>query len=103
MNEGGFKLTKWTSGSEFVCANIQEDERAPASMIDFSQSESLKALGICRDTKEDNFFFDITTKVLTSNDAETKRNFLSIPSKLFDTMGLLFPFVIHAKIMFPEL
>ena len=62
MKAGGFKLTKWASNSEFVCVNIQEDERAPTSTIDFNQSESLKALGICWDTKEDNFFFDITTK-----------------------------------------
>ena len=55
MKAGGFKLTKWASSSEFICANIQEDERAPTSMIDFNESESLKALGICRDTKEDNF------------------------------------------------
>ena len=47
MKAGGFKLTKWASNSEFVCANIQEDARAPTSTIDFNQSESLKALGIC--------------------------------------------------------
>ena len=103
MKAGGFKLTKWASNSEFVCANIQEDERAPTSTIDFNQSESLKALGICWDTKEDNFFIDITTKVLTSDDPETKRSLLSIASKLFDPMGLLSPFVIRAKIMFQEL
>ena len=103
MKAGGFKLTIWASNSEFVCANIQEDERAPTSTIDFNQSESLKALGICWDTKEDNFFFDITTKVLTSDDPETKRSLLNITSKLFDPMGLLSPFVIHAKIMFQEL
>ena len=103
MKAGGFKLTKWASNSEFVCANIQEDERAPTSTIDFNQSESLKALGICWDTKEDNFFFDIATKVLTSDDPETKRSLLSIASKLFDPMGLLSPFVIRAKIMFQEL
>ena len=55
MKAGGFKLTKCASNSEFVCTNIQEDERAPTSTIDFNQSESLKALGICWDTKEDNF------------------------------------------------
>ena len=103
MKAGGFKLTKWTSDSEFVSLNIQEDERAPASMIDFNQSESLKALGICWDTKEDNCFFDITTKVLISDDPETKRNLLSIASKFFDTMGLLLPSVIFSKIMFEEL
>ena len=86
MKAGGFKLTKWVSNSEIVCANIQEDERAPTSMIDFNQSESLKALGICWDTKEDNFFFDITAKIFTSDDPETKRSLLSIASKLFDPM-----------------
>ena len=45
MKAGGFRLTKWASNSEFVCANIQEDERAPTSTIGFNQSESLKALG----------------------------------------------------------
>ena len=103
VKAGGFKLSKWASNSEFICANIQEDERAPTSTIDLNQSESLKALGICWDTKEDNFFFNIATKVLTSDDPETKRGLLSIASKLFDSMGLLSPFVIRAKIMFQEL
>ena len=43
MKAGGFKFISF----EFVCANMQEDERAPTSMIDFNQNESLKALGIC--------------------------------------------------------
>ena len=103
MKAGGFKLTKWASNSEFVFANKQEDERSPTSLIDFNQSETLKALGICRDAKEDSFFFDITAKVLTSDDQETKRSLLSIASKLFDPMGLLSPFVICDKIMFQEL
>ena len=100
MKAGGFKLTKWASNSEFLSADIQEDERVPTSMIDFNQSESLKAFGICWDTKEDNFFFDITTKVLTSDDPETKRSLLSVALKLFDPKGLLLLFVICAKIMF---
>ena len=103
MKAGVFKLTKWASNSKFVCANIQEDEMAPTSVIYFNQSVSLKALGIYWDTKEDNFFFDITNKALTSDDPETKRSLLSIASKLFDLMGLLSSFVIHAKIMFQEL
>ena len=41
LQAGGFKLTKWASNSEFVCANIQKDERAPTSMTDFNQSEAL--------------------------------------------------------------
>ena len=72
-------------------------------MIDFNQSESLKALGICWDTKEDNFFFDITTKVLNSDDPETKRSLWNVASKLFDPLSLLSPFIIHAKIIFQEL
>ena len=97
MKAGGFKLTKWASNSEFVCANIQEGERALTSMTDVNQSESMKALGICWDT---NFFFDITTKVFTGDDPETKRSLLKIASKLFDPVGLLSPFVM---IMFQEL
>ena len=36
MKAGGFKLTKWESNSEFVCAYIPKNERAPTSMIDFN-------------------------------------------------------------------
>ena len=103
MKAGGFKLTKWASNSEFVCANIPEDERAPTSTIDFNQCESLKALGICWDTKEDTLFFDVANKVNAIVDPETKRSLLSIASKLFDPMGLLSPFVIRAKVIFQEL
>ena len=103
MKAGGFKLTKWASNSEFVCANIPEDEKAPTSTIDFNQCESLKALGICWDTKEDTLFFDVANKIIDSVDPETKRSLLSIASKLFDPMGLLSPFVIRAKVIFQDL
>ena len=46
--------------------------------------------------------FSVPASVLTANDPETKRRLLSIASKVFDSMGLITPFTIRAKMLFQE-
>lgn len=49
------------------------------------------------------FLFKVPPSVLIVNDPKMKRMLLSIASKVFDTMGLITPFTIRAKLLFQEL
>ena len=46
MYRATFNLTKWSSNSEDVLNHIEKKDRAPNTLIDFSEKEPLKALGI---------------------------------------------------------
>ena len=94
MKSGGFHLTKWASNSEEVLKHIDPEERAPLLTVEFDKRESLKALGMSWETKKDQFYFDVASKISEGKDPETKRSLLSIASKIFDPMGLLSP---HSK------
>ena len=98
MERGGFNLTKWASNSKEVLSCIAKQDQAPSNTIDFSESEPLKALGICWNTISDSFLFNVPQSGLKMNDPETKRSLLSIASRIFDPMGLL-----KAKILFQDL
>ena len=105
MERGGFNLTKWASNSKEVLSHIAKQDQAQSNTIDFSESEPLKALGICWNTITDYFLFNVpqSDSVLKMNDPETKRSLLSIASRTSDEMGLLSPFTVKAKILFQDL
>ena len=75
----------------------------PTSTIDFNEREPLKALGMSWNTEDYVVFFDLSNRILNSDNPETKRSLLSLTSKVFDPLGLLTPFVVRAKILFQEL
>lgn len=103
MECGGFNLTKWASNSKEVLSHIAKQDQAQSNTTDFSESEPLKALGICWNTITDSFLFNIPQSVLKMNDPETKRSLLSVALRIFDPMGLLTPFTVKAKILFQDL
>jgi hypothetical protein len=102
MSCAAFNLTKWSSNSKDVLEHIEEKDRAPSSLFNFSEKEPMKALGICWGTDTDCFTFRIAQQILESKDPGTKRSLLSIASKIYDPMGLLTPFTIRAKILFQQ-
>ena len=68
-------------------------------MVD--ESSSTRTLGICWLPREDIFQFKLEDNF---NDVKaTKRNILSISSRLFDPLGLLCPIVTKAKMLLQEL
>jgi len=103
MERGGLNLTTWASNLKEVLSHIAKQEQAQLNTIDFSEIEPLKALGICWNTITDSYLFNVLQSVLKMNDFETKRNLLSIASRIFDPMGLLSPFAVKAKILFQDL
>ncbi|XP_033250890.1 uncharacterized protein LOC117189926 isoform X3 [Drosophila miranda] len=92
----GFELTKWFSNSPEITAS-----ESTAKPITISDSESTKALGISWLPTDDAFKFKIDNSVMGLR--ATKRNILSVTSKLFDPLGLLSPIVIKGKILLQEL
>ena len=103
MYRAAFNLTKWSSNSENVLNHIEEKDRAPNTLIDFSEKEPLKALGIGWNTLTDCFEFHVPTNRFLLRERETKRSMLSDASKLFDPMGILSPYTIRSKVMFQQL
>ena len=98
-----FNLTKWSSNSEDVLNHIEKKYRAPNTLIDFSEKEPLKALGIGWNTLTDLFEFHVPTNRFLLHERETKRSMLSDASKMFDPMGILSPYTIISKVLFQQL
>lgn len=91
-----FELSKWFSNSPEVTAS-----EGTVKPITISDSDSTKALGISWTPSEDALKFKIDTFVMVLR--ATKRNILSLTSKLFDPFGLLSSIVIRGKIPLQEL
>ena len=98
MKQGGFNLRKWKTNSKILQQKINLTEG------ESSESSKVKLLGIRWDTERDKFQFnfkEITTFVKSL--PPTKRSILRISAKVFDSLGLLSPFTIGAKILFQVL
>ena len=75
MYRATFNLTKWSSNSEDVLNHIEKKDRAPNTLIDFSEKELLKALGIGWNTLTDCFEFHVPTNWFLLHERETKRKY----------------------------
>lgn len=91
----GFKLSKWHSNCN-NCENVELIKH-----LVFENSDSTRALGIIWKPDEDNLCFEIENNF--ENVSATKRNILSISSRLFDPLGLLAPIIIRSKILLQEI
>ncbi|KAL9975992.1 hypothetical protein ACROYT_G013221 [Oculina patagonica] len=94
LERGGFRLTKWTSNSRELLANIPEDKRAqPTLNLDLDQLPIERALAVLWNIETDVFQF----KVLKPDKPATKRGILSTISSLYDPVGFVCPVVLEAK------
>ena len=104
MKKGGFELVKWYTNSKEMLDLIEPEIRGPTTLVPISrEEESLKALGVFWNTKDDTFLFNQGEKLSQAQDEGTKRSLISLASKLFDPLGFIGPFTIRAKIMFQQL
>ena len=94
LSSAGFNLTKWFS-------NHPKFEATTSGNKVLTDSESTKALGIHWAPKNDSFEFHLDSDF--ENLKATKRNILSVSSRLFDPLGLLCPIVVKAKVLLQEL
>ena len=94
LEEGGFRLTKWTSNSREVLASIPEDKRArPTVNLDLDELPIERALGVLWNVEKDVYQFE----VFKPDKPATKRGILSAISSLYDPMGYVCPVVLEAK------
>ncbi|XP_055917435.1 uncharacterized protein LOC129949807 [Eupeodes corollae] len=96
LKQGGFQLAKWYSNHPEL-HNAESTEKS----IKLDDSDSTKTLGICWQTKEDTFSFNLEDAFHDLR--ATKLNILSVSARLFDPFFLLCPIVTKAKILLQEL
>ena len=99
---GGFKLTKWVSNSRRVLSCTPADERAvEVKDLDLSKDAlpTERALGVQWCTDTDTFKF----RVKVPERPITRRGILSIVSSVYDSLGLLAPGILPAKLILREL
>ena len=107
MKAAGMKLRKWSSNNPVLAQRFKDDNvSAPEGQKDFSLEEdknpntNSSVLGIRWNSSEDYFTFHeqgILDKAISVR--PTKRNILSVASKLYDPPGWLSPFIIKIKIL----
>ncbi|XP_065361988.1 uncharacterized protein LOC135955564 [Calliphora vicina] len=91
----GFDLAKWFSNHPSYTDGLSEMN------LDFDDWDVRRALGLIWSTGRDLFTFKLEDNF--GHLPTTKRNILSISSRLFDPLGLLSPIIIRAKILLQEL
>ena len=114
MKEGGFDLKKWYSNSsdlldyinsqEVGCKRAEVEEVSYAKTLFPNNSDDRKVLGVVWDGLRDVLVFnfgDIIEEALRL--PVSKRSVLSIGARFYDPLGLIFPIIIFAKIMFQKL
>ena len=83
--------------------NIDPAERVSSPLVKFDSSEFLKALGVFWDLTSDCFRFLARNGIILCHDPMTKRNVLSLASKMFEPMGLISPLNVRGKIILLKL
>uniref|UniRef100_A0A1B0D8P4 Uncharacterized protein n=1 Tax=Phlebotomus papatasi TaxID=29031 RepID=A0A1B0D8P4_PHLPP len=98
LQEGGFRLRKWTSNSIQVLGTIDEADRA-ISQEEVYDSKSIMALGLNWTPGSDEF----SIVIQVPEKAMTKRQLLSETAKIFDPLGIITPVTIRFKIMYQKM
>ena len=92
LSSGGFNLRK------FVC-----NADSGVSVMSDSPPGEQRVLGVLWDVKQDEFVMDLSEIVRNVNTNVTKREIISIGSKIFDPLGFVSPVTIRVKLLFQEL
>lgn len=91
LKSAGLELRKWATNESSVLASL------PPEMLDLSPEH--RFMGIMWDAT-DSFSYPVID--LTSNDTITKRELLTLISKVYDPMGWMQPIIITAKLLMQE-
>ncbi|XP_077279448.1 uncharacterized protein LOC143906938 [Temnothorax americanus] len=96
LREGGFETHKWRSNREGVVPEPLAVDRVEESSVLEIDASAVKTLGLGWHPKSDMFQFSI--EPITSS-VKTKREVLSMISKLLDPLGLIGPILTRAKLI----
>ncbi|XP_045446878.1 uncharacterized protein LOC123655084 [Melitaea cinxia] len=98
LSSGCFNLRKFRSNLP-VCSDGSDPNR-DSPVVDLSEHQQSKTLGLKWAPSDDVFQFDIKTETVPNT---TKRAILSTISQIFDPLGLLSIFIIAGKIILQKL
>jgi hypothetical protein len=101
LGKGGFTLHKWHSNDQEVLSRIPDEKRESCSFQFPDGSFTLKTLGLFWNPTSDVFLVTVPNEIM--NIEHTKRNILSVISKIYDPLGLVSVVVIKAKIIMQSL
>jgi len=99
---GGLELKKWVSNSTELLSDIPEqDQEIPmfTQATEDQDAPSVKVLGVKWIPSTDSFTYNVTLNQAVF----TKRNILSVISRLFDPLGWVSPVVFSAKVLMQQL
>ena len=100
--KGGFRLAKFCCNSRAVLETIPPEEctkEIQAHSMDYSDLPVERVLGVQWCVNSDTFGFTITMK----NKPSTRRGILSMVSSVYDPLGFVSPFLLHAKKILQDL
>lgn len=100
FESAGFILRKWVSNNPKIIKQLNTDD-IDNKIINLNPDETTQTLGLCYSPNEDTLRFKIDNSLAKIN--PTKREVLSIISKIFDPLGLLSIFTISVKIFMQQL
>ncbi|XP_050079493.1 uncharacterized protein LOC126567309 [Anopheles maculipalpis] len=101
LAKGGFELRKWTSNHLGVLSGLSADQIGTQSSLQFIPNETVKTLGISWQPESDELCFD--SNVCVESTSSTKRSILSGIAKMYDSLGLIAPVLVRAKLLMQEL
>ncbi|XP_045493460.1 uncharacterized protein LOC123692730 [Colias croceus] len=101
LQGGGFVLQKWSSNSEEIINEINEDVEDQAENLKLKIDEIMKILGLTWNRRTDEF--EYVVKLPQLSPPVTKRKVISEISRLFDPVGWLAPVIISAKVFIQKL
>lgn len=97
LEKSGFVLRKWISNKNEVFNDKRESMEVKHYIV---KDKITKTLGIAWNIKEDSLQYSVQA---SRNMKPTKRNILSVISRVFDPLGLIGPIIIQAKIIMQKL
>ena len=95
----GFCLHKWMSNSKEVLQSVDGNRDVGVFELELDNCPIHRTLGMKWNVKEDTFVFSPDLKSMP----HTKRGVVSIVSSIFDSFGLISPFILRGKCIMQEL
>ncbi|GFV16025.1 integrase_H2C2 domain-containing protein [Trichonephila clavipes] len=99
VNACGMHLYKWYFNSCHLLSKVSTGDRK--YVVGNDDQTSVKALGLYRNPKKDCFHFTLNNKDVPS--ILTKRTMLSFIDPLYDSLGLISPIIVTAKVFMQKL
>ncbi|XKL63431.1 hypothetical protein PGB90_005795 [Kerria lacca] len=101
LSGAGYQLSIWCSNSEKILKRIPKECHETNFLLNFEKNEIIKTLGILWNSVDDTFKIWVSSRRIPPECA--KRQVLSIISSIFDSLGLIGPVTVIAKLIMKSL